>query len=150
MRSSVCSIGDCTFNWYRQPGRYRGTLLLTLDGISDRIALGEVADLTGKTQFPLTQPCGDTSCFGALFPPVTQNATDLVPILDLGSFAAGETKSFDASVTFDFEDDREGVLQFLPLLNTVVETTDVPEPESAIALVAIGLVATRLKRKAKG
>ena len=109
------------------------------------VTLNDVTD--GKTQFPLTQPCADASCFGGPLPPVTQAATDEVPILQLGSFQAGETKSFDASFNFAFEDNREGVLQFLPLLNTVTEAAPVPEPGSAIGFILIGLAATKLKRQ---
>src|SRR5687768_7960577 len=73
--------------------------------------MGELADLTGSQQLPLTEPCfsGSPSCqSGEGQPSETRNTTDLIPIFSLGSFAPKDAKRFDASFTYTFEDNRGG------------------------------------------
>lgn len=137
--------------WFTEDYDGLGTSLLIQSSLPERLRLGDIADITGTSALPLTQPCNDNPSCVPLPPflsPVTQQADDEIPFLNLGSLAAGESKSFDQAFSFDFEDDREGTLSVIPTLYTVSRTAqDVPEPATAMAMVAVGGMAALLKRK---
>ena len=129
------------------------SLLVTLTNTSDRIRLGDIADLTGESAFPLTQPCDDNpSCYVSPFPfpieDVTQSPDDELPIFNLGTFAAGESKSFDQSFLFTYGDNREGSTPLLSYGFTAASVPeDVPEPASAAAIVLMGAVLLKGKKR---
>lgn len=136
--------------WFTEDYDGQGnSLLITLISLSERIRLGDIADLTGESPLPLVQPCDDSpSCLPLPFPASAQSADDEVPFLSFGSLAPGESKSFDLVFDFDFEDGRAGTLPIAGAEFTLQgSSTAVPEPTTALALVAVAAVATQLKRK---
>jgi hypothetical protein len=78
--------------------------------IASFVPMGEIADLTGSQQLPLTEPCqsGSPSCLSLSFPTETRNLTDLIPFISLGAFAGNESKRFDLSFTYTFGDQSVG------------------------------------------
>ena len=96
--------------WYSQNFDNLGTsLLVTLDiptpnnTPNGTVLAGQVADGTGVSVFG---PSSDSPNVGAPYPPETLAATDALPFVDLGSFAAGESKPFSLIFTYTFGDGR--------------------------------------------
>jgi hypothetical protein len=117
------------------------TLLVTLDNFTDRLRFGDVAgDAAG------TVPLNPTRTFGGISE--TRGPDDLVPFLDLGSFAPNESKPFSLTFTYHFDDGRllNGAVPSTPgFLNTV---SPVPEPESyALLLAGLGLMGGIARRR---
>jgi hypothetical protein len=117
------------------------------------VLMGDLADLTGSQQLPLTEPCssGSPSCIaGAGQPPETRNSTDLVPLFSLGAFAPNEEKRFDVSFTYAFGDGRAGIGDATTsfFAHTV---SAIPEPESyAMLLAGLGLLGFMSRRRRIG
>jgi hypothetical protein len=106
------------------------------------VLMGNLADLTGSQQLPLTEPCsGSPSCImGEGQPPETRSLTDAIPLFSLGAFAPNEEKRFDVSFTYAFGDGRTGIGDLATTFsgNTV---SPIPEPESyAMLLAGLGLM----------
>jgi len=101
------------------------------------IVMGQIADLTGSAQLPLTEPCtsGSPSCTQATYPPETRALGDQIPAISLGAFAPHETKRFDLSFNYSYGDQRGGALPTAFIANTI---SPVPEPET-YALFLAGL-----------
>jgi hypothetical protein len=114
------------------------------------VLMGNLADLTGSQQLPLTEPCssGSPSCItGTGQPPETRNSTDLVPLFSLGAFAPNEEKRFDVSFTYAFGDGRMGIGDVTTSFfgHTV---SPIPEPESyAMLLAGLGLLGFMSRRR---
>lgn len=137
--------------WYISNFNNTGTsLTLRLTSpTAGSVLMGNLADVTGSQQLPLTEPCtGSPSCIGGVGQPAeTRNTTDLIPMLSFGSFASNETKRFDVSFTYTFGDNRVG---------TGGATTSffghtlspIPEPETyAMFLAGLGLMAYMAARR---
>jgi hypothetical protein len=93
--------GWYTPNFVSDNGPTGESLLLTARFSSDStqvvnrpLRAGNVADIEGKAQYPLNS--GD---LGVPFPQEAIKPNDLLPFGDLGSFAAGQEKSFSLSLT---------------------------------------------------
>ena len=128
--------------WYTNNFNNTGTSLTVslTSPVASSVLMGNLADLTGNQQLPLTEPCqsGSISCTDAPFPPETRNSTDLIPVFSLGAFAPNETKRFDLSFTYSFGDQRVGALPTAFIGNTV---SPIPEPETyAMFLAGLGLL----------
>ncbi|SFO00209.1 PEP-CTERM sorting domain-containing protein [Nitrosospira briensis] len=135
--------------WYTSNFNNTGTSLTVslTSPVASAVFMGELADLTGSQQLPLTEPCqaGSPSCTPAPYPPETRNLTDLIPIISLGAFAPDETKRFDLSFTYSFGDQRVEALPTAFIGNTV---SPVPEPETYAMFVAgLGLLGSMLRRR---
>ncbi len=129
------------------------SITVSLTNATQRIRLGDIADVTGLSSLPLTVPCDTSpSCIPALppfLPPLSQDADDIVPFLSFGSFAPGETKALDVVFNFAYEDDRTGTLPIFPVFGTFSASASqsVPEPSNILSLMAISAGAIILKRK---
>lgn len=137
--------------WYSNNFNNTGTsLTVTLTSpTASSVAMGELADLTGSQQLPLTEPCqsGSSSCTPAPYPSETRNLTDSIPLISLGAFAPNETKRFDLSFTYSFGDQRVEALPTAFIGNTV---SAVPEPETyAMFLVGLGLLGFMTRHRKK-
>lgn len=120
---------------------YHGTgvsLLVTLDNFPGRIRFGDVADDTGAA------PLQSTQLYMAV--PETRNPNDLVPFLDLGSFAAGETKLVDFFYTFHFGDNRAGNPGAEFFANTLsANPLAVAEPSSLAVVIPMVILAVLIQ-----
>ena len=128
------------------------SLLVSITNTDERIRLGDIANLTGESALPLTQPCDtDPSCYIPPFPfpidAVTQSVDDELPIFNLGLLAAGESKSFDQDFLFTYSDGREGTTPLLAYGFTAAPAESVPEPASAAAVVIVGAVLLKPKKR---
>lgn len=135
--------------WYTSNFNNTGTSLTVslTSPVASSVLMGNLADLTGNQQLPLTEPCqsGSISCTDAPFPPETRNSTDLIPVFSLGAFAPNETKRFDLSFTYSFGDQRVGALPTAFIGNTV---SPIPEPETyAMFLAGLGLLGFMGRRR---
>ena len=83
---------------YRRLPRTGVSLLVTLDNATGRIRFGDVANDTGLA------PLDPTRSYSGVLE--TRTADDLVPFLDLGSFAAGDAKLFNLVYTYHFGDGK--------------------------------------------
>lgn len=113
------------------------------------VLMGNLADLTGNQQLPLTEPCfGSPSCIeGDGRPPETRNSTDLVPLFSLGAFAPNEEKRFDVSFTYAFGDGRTGIGDVATAF-FAYSVSAIPEPESyAMLLAGLGLMGFLARRR---
>jgi PEP-CTERM motif len=136
--------------WYTSNFNNTGTSLtisLTSPVVSS-VLMGELADVTGGLQLPLTEPCfGSPSCIGGTGQPLeTRNTTDLIPLFSLGSFAPNETKRFDVSFSYSFGDHRSGIggLETSFFGYTV---SPIPEPETyAMFIAGLGLMGFMARR----
>jgi hypothetical protein len=111
------------------------------------IAMGQIADLTGNAQLPLTEPCnsGSPSCTQTSYPPETRAVGDQIPAVSLGAFAPHETKRFDLSFNYAYGDERGGALPTAFIGNTI---SPVPEPETyAMFLTGIAVLAWAARRR---
>ena len=101
--------------WFSSDFNNTGTsLTVTLaNPNASSIAMGQIADLSGSAQYPLTEPCssGSPSCWPAPYPQETRELGDQIPVLSLGAFAPNETKRFDLSFNYAYGDQRGGALQ---------------------------------------
>ena len=127
------------------------TVSLTSPSASS-VLMGDLADLTGSLQLPLTEPCssGSPSCItGTGQPPETRSLTDAVPLFSLGAFGPNEEKRFDVSFTYAFGDGRAGIGDVTTSFfgHTV---SSIPEPESyAMLLAGLGLMGFIARRRDK-
>jgi hypothetical protein len=138
--------------WFTSNFNNTGTSLtvsLTSPSASS-VLMGDLADLTGSQQLPLTEPCssGSPSCItGTGQPSETRNSTDLVPLFSLGAFAPNEEKRFAVSFTYAFGDGRMGIGDVTTSFfgHTV---SPIPEPESyAMLLAGLGLMGFLARRR---
>ncbi|SDZ73921.1 PEP-CTERM sorting domain-containing protein [Nitrosospira multiformis] len=131
--------------WYTSNFNDTGTSLTVklTSPVADTVAMGELADLSGSRQLPLTEPCfsGSPSCqSGVGRPPETGNTTDLIPVFSLGSFAPNEAKRFDVSFTYTFGDNRAGTDGATTSFFGYT-VSPIPEPGTyAMFLVGLGMV----------
>jgi len=134
--------------WYTN--NYDGTsLVVKLANFPDRLRLGDIADITGQAQLPLTQPCTtDTSpsCTTLNYPPQTRDLEDKVPALNLGAFAPNETKRFDMAFTYDFGDGRSGT-PVTAFYGNTISPEAVPEPSTIGGTVVLGGIGWLMKKK---
>lgn len=119
--------------WYTSDFNGTGvslTVSLTNPGAGS-VPMGDLADVTGGRQLPLTEPCTPgpmaPSCTPGPQPPETRSVTDAIPIISLGAFDAHELKRFDISFTYTYGDGRQGVERTAFIGNTV---SAVPEPQT--------------------
>lgn len=102
---------------------YSTTMTVQLSSpTAEFVPMGNIADLTGIQQLPLTEPCqsGSPSCQSSLpYQPETRQSTDAIPVISLGAFGPNESKTFDISFTFIFGDQRTGTLPIQISANTV-------------------------------
>lgn len=126
---------------------------VALANATQRVRLGDLADLTGQAPLPLSIPCNNSpSCSPDLppfIPPLSQDSEDVVPFLSFGRFAPGETKALDAVFSFTYEDTRTGTLPLFPAFGTfsAIAAQPVPEPTPAPTLALIAIGAALLKHK---
>jgi len=128
--------------WFSNDFNNTGTsLTVTLaNPNASSIAMGQIADLSGSAQYPLTEPCssGSPSCVPAPYPQETRELGDKIPVLSLGAFAPNETKRFDLSFNYAYGDQRGGALQTALVGHTI---SPIPEPETyAMFLIGLGLL----------
>ncbi|MEO1620851.1 MAG: PEP-CTERM sorting domain-containing protein [Cyanobacteria bacterium J06632_3] len=127
------------------------SLAVSLLNFTQRVRLDTLADATGNAPLPRAIPCSDISCpppspFPNL-PPATQDADDAIPFLALGSFAPNETKVFDLVIDFDYEDNRTGPINILPVFSLLSATSQpVPEPATVLGLILGGGAIASMKR----
>jgi len=131
--------------WYNNNFDNTGTsLTVTLaNPNASSIAMGQLADLTGSAQLPLTEPCssGSSSCVPATYPPETRNLDDQIPAVSLGAFAPNETKRFDLSFNYSYGDQRGGALPTAFIGHTISAVAPIPEPETyAMFLAGLALL----------
>ncbi len=113
--------------------------------IDTTVPMGEIADLTGSQQLPLTQPCtGSPSCYNTTYPPETRNVNDLVPRILLGVFGPHEKKYFDLSFNFTYGDPY--YTSALPIEPVGFTVSEVPLP-AAVWLFSSALVGLGVFRK---
>ncbi|MEM9945081.1 MAG: PEP-CTERM sorting domain-containing protein [Cyanobacteria bacterium P01_D01_bin.36] len=130
------------------------SLLVSLTNTTDRIRLGDIANLTGESALPLMQPCDtDPSCYIPPFPfpidTVMHSEDDEVPIFNLGVFAEGESKSFGQDFLFTYGDGREGTTPLLAYGFTASPVAkDIPEPAGVAAFVVVGAALVRRRKQA--
>lgn len=133
-------------------------LIVSLTNFTERVRLGDLADITGTAPLPLMLPCDNSPSCPSEPPPLplpalSQDSDDEIPFINLGSFAPEESKSFDAVFDFAYEDNRVGPLRLFPTFSVLSavsitqqpEPEAVPEPTTAIALLALSGLLTRLK-----
>lgn len=131
-------------------------LILNLTNFTERVRLGDLADVTGVAPLPLMIPCDNSpSCPDGPpplpLPPLSQDSDDEVPFVNLGVFAPDESKSFDVVFDFTYADNRTGPLRLFPtfsiLSTTSVRSTPVSEPATGIALLLAGGILLHLKSR---
>ncbi|SFU34133.1 PEP-CTERM sorting domain-containing protein [Nitrosospira multiformis] len=138
--------------WYTSNFNNTGTSLTVklTSPVANTVAMGELADLTGSQQLPLTEPCfsGSPSCQSGIGqPPETRNTTDLIPVFSLGSFAPNEAKRFDVSFTYTFGDNRAGT-EGATTSFFGYTVSPIPEPETyAMFLAGLGIMAVMAHRR---
>jgi hypothetical protein len=141
--------------WYTDNFNGSGTSLtvqLTNPGVGS-VLMGNIADISGLKQLPLTSPCADPlsslSCQQVPYLSETRNPTDLVPVFSLGPFVGNQTKSFDVAFTYMWGDNRPGDVA-LPtaFVGYTLSAAPVPEPETYLLLSA-GLLGLFLRSRSR-
>lgn len=138
--------------WYSNNFNNTGTSLTVklTSPVAGSVAMGELADLSGSQQLPLTEPCfsGSPSCqSGEGQPSETRNTTDLIPVFSLGSFAPNEAKRFDVSFTYTFGDNRAGTDGATTSFFGYT-VSPIPEPETyAMFLAGLGMMVFMAPRR---
>lgn len=128
--------------WYTDNFDGSGTSLtvqLTNPGVGS-VLMGNLADISGLKQLPLTSPCADpsysASCQQVPYSSETRSLTDLVPVFSLGQFAPNQTKSFDVAFTYNWGDNRPGDVALPTAFVGYTLSAPVPEPETYLMMSA--------------
>lgn len=117
------------------------TLLVTLDNVAGRLRFGDVAgDAAGTLPLDPTRTVLGVS--------ETRALEDLIPFLDLGSFAPNESKAFELTFTYHFGDNRQLNGQAPDTAGALNTVSPVPEP-ATLLLVGIGLLGLRRNQSRK-
>jgi hypothetical protein len=102
---------DSNFNHTGEALLLTPSIVTHPDTFDGHIAAGTVADLTDTHVFGPNSASAQNGVPASLFPPETIQPNDLLPFADLGSFAPGESKTFDMIWTAHWDGADHGAVR---------------------------------------